>query len=184
MGYIQWVINLLYYRPRHLTCACVRVLYVFNMCLSQQVPLGHYPEEHFSERVPRQHMEIFKGELGLLSALIEARNLNLEIPCTFLDPPFLENSVAIWVAELWGAGGSGPGGGLPAEGLGSNSIVHTFFLLCNMNNYYYYYKYLSIFKNLFILNFLELWGTYLIMCAKCLFLWNCWFLQTFNIRHV
>ncbi|CAL8321400.1 unnamed protein product [Boreogadus saida] len=71
------------------------VMWLLSKQSSDFVPLGHYPEEHFSERVPRQHMEIFKGELGLLSALIEARNLSLEIPCTFLDPPFLENSVAI-----------------------------------------------------------------------------------------
>uniref|UniRef100_A0A8C5BBE1 Arachidonate 15-lipoxygenase B-like n=1 Tax=Gadus morhua TaxID=8049 RepID=A0A8C5BBE1_GADMO len=71
------------------------IMWLLSKQSSDFVPLGHYPEEHFSERVPRQHMEIFKGELGLLSALIEARNLNLEIPCTFLDPPFLENSVAI-----------------------------------------------------------------------------------------
>ncbi|CAL8401768.1 unnamed protein product [Gadus morhua 'NCC'] len=71
------------------------IMWLLSKQSSDFVPLGHYPEEHFSERVPRQHMEIFKGELGLLSALIEARNLSLEIPCTFLDPPFLENSVAI-----------------------------------------------------------------------------------------
>ena len=95
MGYIQWVINLLYYRPRHLTCACVRVLYVFNMCLSQQVPLGHYPEEHFSEVIPRHQMQLFKKELGRLSSEIKARNKGLKIPYTFLDPALLENSVAI-----------------------------------------------------------------------------------------
>jgi hypothetical protein len=59
------------------------------------VPLGHYPEEYFSERVPHQHMQLFKGELGLLSSKIEARNLGLIIPYTFLDPALLENSVAI-----------------------------------------------------------------------------------------
>ena len=81
---------------KYLKCVCVFVIfYVFNKCLSQQVPLGHYPEEYFSEIGPLQQMKIFKGELGLLSAIIEARNMGLVIPYTFLDPLLLENSVAI-----------------------------------------------------------------------------------------
>ena len=60
-----------------------------------QAPLGHYPEEHFSNKVPRQHKEIFKGELGLLSAMIEANNVGLEVPVPILDPACLENSVAV-----------------------------------------------------------------------------------------
>ncbi|CAL8295114.1 unnamed protein product [Lota lota] len=71
------------------------VVLLLSKPTSDFVALGHYPEEHFSERVPRQYMEVFKGELGLLSAIIEARNLGLEIPYTFLDPELIENSVAL-----------------------------------------------------------------------------------------
>ncbi|CAL8295119.1 unnamed protein product [Lota lota] len=71
------------------------VVWLLSKQSSDFVALGHYPEEHFSERVPRQHMEVFKGELGLLSAIIEARNMGQEILYTFVDPPLVENSVAI-----------------------------------------------------------------------------------------
>ncbi|CAL8399071.1 unnamed protein product [Arctogadus glacialis] len=71
------------------------VMYLLSKQSSDFVPLGHYPEEYFSEIVPRQQMHLFKGELGLLGSKIEARNLGLKIPYTFLDPALLENSVAI-----------------------------------------------------------------------------------------
>uniref|UniRef100_A0A8C4ZNC8 Arachidonate 15-lipoxygenase B-like n=1 Tax=Gadus morhua TaxID=8049 RepID=A0A8C4ZNC8_GADMO len=66
-----------------------------NATVHGMVPFGHYPEEYFSEIVPRQQMHLFKGELGLLNSKIEARNLGLKIPYTFLDPALMENSVAI-----------------------------------------------------------------------------------------
>uniref|UniRef100_A0A8C4ZN26 Arachidonate 15-lipoxygenase B-like n=1 Tax=Gadus morhua TaxID=8049 RepID=A0A8C4ZN26_GADMO len=71
------------------------VMYLLSKQSSDFVPLGHYPEEYFSERVPHQHMQLFKGELGLLSSKIEARKLGLIIPYTFQDPALQENSVAI-----------------------------------------------------------------------------------------
>ncbi|CAL8295109.1 unnamed protein product [Lota lota] len=71
------------------------VVWLLSKQSSDFVPLGHYPEEHFSERVPRQHMEAFKTELEELSAKIKKRNLGLKIPYTFLDPELIENSVAI-----------------------------------------------------------------------------------------
>ncbi|XP_056439844.1 polyunsaturated fatty acid lipoxygenase ALOX15B-like [Gadus chalcogrammus] len=71
------------------------IMYLLSKPSSDFVPFGHYPEEYFSEVVPRQQMHLFKGELGLLNSKIEARNLGLKIPYTFLDPVLLENSVAI-----------------------------------------------------------------------------------------
>lgn len=60
-----------------------------------QAHLGHYPEEHFCEEVPLKLIDVFQGELEVLSAVIKTRNKGLEIPCTYLDPAVLENSVAI-----------------------------------------------------------------------------------------
>ncbi|CAL8401798.1 unnamed protein product [Gadus morhua 'NCC'] len=71
------------------------IMYLLSKPSSDFVPFGHYPEEYFSEIVPRQQMHLFKGELGLLNSKIEARNLGLKIPYTFLDPALMENSVAI-----------------------------------------------------------------------------------------
>lgn len=62
---------------------------------SDEVPLGHYPDGHFTEEIPLRLMKDFQQELQALSAAIQARNENLEIPYTYLDPANLENSVAI-----------------------------------------------------------------------------------------
>ncbi|XP_068583234.1 polyunsaturated fatty acid lipoxygenase ALOX15B-like [Cebidichthys violaceus] len=59
------------------------------------VLLGQYPEQHFSEKIPCQLIKDFQGELQMLSAVINTRNMNLEVPYTYLDPVVVENSVAI-----------------------------------------------------------------------------------------
>ncbi|CAL8313267.1 unnamed protein product [Merluccius merluccius] len=71
------------------------VLHLLSKQSSDFVPLGHYPEEHFSEEKPREHMETFKRELSHLSEIINGRNAHLKVPYTFLDPLLVENSVAI-----------------------------------------------------------------------------------------
>ncbi|XP_068606631.1 arachidonate 12-lipoxygenase, 12R-type-like [Brachionichthys hirsutus] len=62
---------------------------------SDFVPLGQYPEEHFSEEIPVKAIKDFQGELHVLSATIKVRNKNLDVPYTYLDPTEVENSVAI-----------------------------------------------------------------------------------------
>ncbi|XP_077381031.1 arachidonate 12-lipoxygenase, 12R-type-like [Festucalex cinctus] len=62
---------------------------------SDFVPLGHYPEDHFTEEIPRQLQKDFKAELDKVSITINNRNKSLEIPYTYLDPNNVENSVAI-----------------------------------------------------------------------------------------
>lgn len=59
------------------------------------VPLGHYPEDHFIEEIPRKVIKDFQGELEVLSTAIKVRNKSLEVPYTYLDPAEVENSVAI-----------------------------------------------------------------------------------------
>ncbi|XP_068583125.1 polyunsaturated fatty acid lipoxygenase ALOX15B-like isoform X2 [Cebidichthys violaceus] len=61
------------------------------------VPLGQYPEEHFSEKIPCKLIQDFQGELQVLSAIINARNKSLEVPYTYLDPMVVENSVGILI---------------------------------------------------------------------------------------
>ncbi|XP_074545951.1 arachidonate 12-lipoxygenase, 12R-type-like [Halichoeres trimaculatus] len=62
---------------------------------SDFIPLGRYPEDHFSEEVPHKLIKDFQGELQVLSEAIKARNKNLEVPYTYMDPEEVENSVAI-----------------------------------------------------------------------------------------
>uniref|UniRef100_A0A665XD66 Arachidonate 15-lipoxygenase type B n=1 Tax=Echeneis naucrates TaxID=173247 RepID=A0A665XD66_ECHNA len=70
-------------------------LWLLSKPSSDFVALGQYPEEHFSEEVPRKLIKDFQGELGVLSAAIKIRNQSLEIPYTYMDPAEFENSVAI-----------------------------------------------------------------------------------------
>ncbi|XP_075449610.1 polyunsaturated fatty acid lipoxygenase ALOX15B isoform X2 [Ascaphus truei] len=58
-------------------------------------PLGTYPEEHFTEEIPRKCMEGFKGDLSEISKQIKERNENLELTYLYLDPEVIENSVSI-----------------------------------------------------------------------------------------
>lgn len=62
---------------------------------SRQIPLGQYPDDHFSEEVPCKVTKVFQGELEVLSAAIKVRNKCLEVPYTYMDPTEVENSVAI-----------------------------------------------------------------------------------------
>lgn len=65
----------------------------------QQVFLGHYPDRHFTEEVPRQKIKDFQKELRKLSEIIEVRNKGLSVPYSYLDPKVIENSVSIWISE-------------------------------------------------------------------------------------
>ncbi|XP_072241092.1 polyunsaturated fatty acid lipoxygenase ALOX15B-like [Leuresthes tenuis] len=62
---------------------------------SDFVPLGQYPEDHFNAETPLRVIMDFQKELKMLSANIKARNKDLEVPYTYLDPEEVENSVAI-----------------------------------------------------------------------------------------
>ncbi|XP_041822016.1 arachidonate 12-lipoxygenase, 12R-type-like [Chelmon rostratus] len=62
---------------------------------SDFIPLGQYPDDHFSEEVPCKVTKVFQGELEVLSAAIKVRNKCLEVPYTYMDPTEVENSVAI-----------------------------------------------------------------------------------------
>ncbi|XP_030288890.1 hydroperoxide isomerase ALOXE3-like [Sparus aurata] len=59
------------------------------------VPLGYYPEEHFTEETPCKLIKELDGELKVLKTRIEVRNETLKVPYTYLKPEKVENSVAI-----------------------------------------------------------------------------------------
>lgn len=40
-------------------------------------------------------IDVFQGELEVLSAVIKTRNKSVEVPYTYMDPALVENSVAI-----------------------------------------------------------------------------------------
>ncbi|XP_037620542.1 hydroperoxide isomerase ALOXE3-like [Sebastes umbrosus] len=70
-------------------------MWLLSQPSSDFVPLGQYLEDHFSEEIPCQLIRAFQGELQVLSAHINIRNKNLEVPYRYMDPAEVENSVAI-----------------------------------------------------------------------------------------
>ncbi|XP_068433599.1 hydroperoxide isomerase ALOXE3-like [Clinocottus analis] len=67
---------------------------VLSTTYSDRVPMG-YPEERFQEAAPKKMIKEFQAELSDLSKAISTRNLPLEIPYSYLDPPLIENSIGI-----------------------------------------------------------------------------------------
>ncbi|XP_067439057.1 arachidonate 12-lipoxygenase, 12R-type-like [Thunnus thynnus] len=70
-------------------------LWLLSRQYSDFIPLGHYPNKHFTEEIPRKWIHDFQEDLKRLSDDIKARNKSLDIPYTYLDPAVVENSVAI-----------------------------------------------------------------------------------------
>ncbi|KAF1395303.1 hypothetical protein PFLUV_G00010140 [Perca fluviatilis] len=77
------------------TAKTMASLWLLSKEPSDFVPLGQYPEDHFSERLPCGLIKIFKGELEVLSARINIRNKKLDVPYIYMDPTKVENSVAL-----------------------------------------------------------------------------------------
>ncbi|XP_070768794.1 polyunsaturated fatty acid lipoxygenase ALOX15B-like [Enoplosus armatus] len=77
------------------TAQGMAAMWLLSKQSSDFVPLGHYPEEHFTEEVPCKLIKDFQGELDILSVVLKTRNKRLEVPYTYMDPALVENSVAI-----------------------------------------------------------------------------------------
>ncbi|XP_024863224.1 hydroperoxide isomerase ALOXE3 [Kryptolebias marmoratus] len=59
------------------------------------VRLGEYPEERFHEPAIKLMINDLQAELSYLTEEIKARNSQLKVPYSYLDPAEIENSVAI-----------------------------------------------------------------------------------------
>uniref|UniRef100_UPI0037E9A49B arachidonate 12-lipoxygenase, 12R-type-like n=1 Tax=Semicossyphus pulcher TaxID=241346 RepID=UPI0037E9A49B len=79
----------------NVTVQGMATMWLLSKQSSDFVPLGKYPEDHFSEEIPHKLIKDFQGELAGLSAAIQVRNACLEAPYTYLDPAKVENSVAL-----------------------------------------------------------------------------------------
>ncbi|KAL3999918.1 cytohesin [Sarotherodon galilaeus] len=77
------------------TVHAMATLWLLSKESSDRVLLGHFPEEHFSDKFPRKRIMEFQEELQRLSAEIKTRNKDLDLPYTYLDPKVIENSVSI-----------------------------------------------------------------------------------------
>uniref|UniRef100_A0AAX7SIQ7 Lipoxygenase domain-containing protein n=1 Tax=Astatotilapia calliptera TaxID=8154 RepID=A0AAX7SIQ7_ASTCA len=79
----------------NVTAQGMATMWLLSKQSSDFVPLGQYPEDHFTEEIPRKILKDFQMELEDLSLVIKARNKRLEVPYTYMDPAEVENSVAI-----------------------------------------------------------------------------------------
>nr|XP_021498192.1 arachidonate 15-lipoxygenase B isoform X3 [Meriones unguiculatus] len=77
------------------TCDVIMALWMLSQEPGDRRPLGHYPDEHFTEDAPRRSMAAFQRQLIQISSGIRERNQSLTLPYTYLDPPLIENSVSI-----------------------------------------------------------------------------------------
>ncbi|CAO2643747.1 Polyunsaturated fatty acid lipoxygenase ALOX15B [Lemmus lemmus] len=81
--------------PVNATCDVIIALWMLSKEPGDRRPLGHYPDEHFTEDAPRRSMATFQRQLIQISKGIAERNQGLALPYTYLDPPLIENSVSI-----------------------------------------------------------------------------------------
>ncbi|XP_060635912.2 hydroperoxide isomerase ALOXE3-like [Anolis sagrei] len=84
------------------TCKGQSVLWTISNPSGDVVPLGNYPEEHFTEESPRRLIAAFQEELKKISKEIEQRNKSVAkmggpVPLgyKYLYPPEIENSVTV-----------------------------------------------------------------------------------------
>uniref|UniRef100_A0A3P9CTB4 Lipoxygenase domain-containing protein n=1 Tax=Maylandia zebra TaxID=106582 RepID=A0A3P9CTB4_9CICH len=75
------------------------VMWLLSKQYSDRIPIGHYPEKHFSEKVPLHLISDFQDKLKQLSTEIKQeeknKNKNLYLPYRHLDPEVIENSISI-----------------------------------------------------------------------------------------
>ncbi|XP_064127823.1 arachidonate 12-lipoxygenase, 12R-type [Loxodonta africana] len=76
---------------------CIILLVLWTLCREpdDKRPLGHFPDIHFVEEVPRRSIETLRQRLAQISHNIRQRNECLPIPYYYLDPVVIENSVSI-----------------------------------------------------------------------------------------
>ncbi|XP_063297704.1 arachidonate 12-lipoxygenase, 12R-type-like [Pelobates fuscus] len=60
-----------------------------------QRPLGNYPEERFTEDMPKKLIQDFQKKLSEISSQIKERNKTKSLTYPYLDPERIENSVSI-----------------------------------------------------------------------------------------
>ncbi|XP_058035816.1 hydroperoxide isomerase ALOXE3-like [Ahaetulla prasina] len=77
------------------TCALLSLLSIVSYEPGDLRPLGHYPEEHFTEEMPKNLISDFQKSLAEISEKIEERNQALPIAYHYLNPSLVQNSVSI-----------------------------------------------------------------------------------------
>uniref|UniRef100_A0ABM5EJC4 Hydroperoxide isomerase ALOXE3-like n=1 Tax=Pogona vitticeps TaxID=103695 RepID=A0ABM5EJC4_9SAUR len=84
------------------TCIILSTLWLLSAFPGDMIPLGRYPDEHFTEEAPKSLILVFQKRLIEISKEIEKRNealvqKNNPVPLRYeyLYPPMVENSISI-----------------------------------------------------------------------------------------
>ncbi|KAJ6653104.1 hypothetical protein lerEdw1_010190 [Lerista edwardsae] len=77
------------------TSHVLSVLWVLRSDQFDMIPLGQFPEEHFTEEKPKQLILAFQERLARITEEIKKRNESMALPYTYLYPPNIENSTTI-----------------------------------------------------------------------------------------
>ncbi|XP_039603346.1 polyunsaturated fatty acid 5-lipoxygenase-like [Polypterus senegalus] len=77
------------------SCYQVAITWVLSREQPEGVWLGQYPEDHFTEKAARDHIDKFQKALKKIEKLIDERNANRQLTYEYLNPRKIENSVAI-----------------------------------------------------------------------------------------
>uniref|UniRef100_A0A8C5M1J4 Uncharacterized protein n=1 Tax=Leptobrachium leishanense TaxID=445787 RepID=A0A8C5M1J4_9ANUR len=77
------------------TARTMSVVWVLSNEPQDRRPLGKYPDEHFTEDMPKQFIQDFQRKLSEISSEIKERNKTKNLTYHYLDPEKIENSVSI-----------------------------------------------------------------------------------------
>ncbi|XP_039603345.1 polyunsaturated fatty acid 5-lipoxygenase-like [Polypterus senegalus] len=77
------------------SCIQVAITWVLSREQPEAVWLGQYPEDHFTEKAVKHHIDKFQEALKKIEKSIEERNANRQLKYEYLSPRKIENSVAI-----------------------------------------------------------------------------------------
>ncbi|KAJ6653111.1 hypothetical protein lerEdw1_010197 [Lerista edwardsae] len=79
----------------NITCIALSSLWLLSNEAGDRRPLGDFPDEHFIEEEPKRLIKAFQNRLAEISEEIDERNKSLPLPYNYINPPQIENSIAI-----------------------------------------------------------------------------------------
>uniref|UniRef100_A0A6I8Q500 Lipoxygenase domain-containing protein n=1 Tax=Xenopus tropicalis TaxID=8364 RepID=A0A6I8Q500_XENTR len=79
----------------NVTAKSVAAVHLLSTEPMDRRPLGTYPDEHFTEEMPKIFIKEFQEKLAEISKDVKERNQSKRLKYHYLDPEVIENSVSI-----------------------------------------------------------------------------------------
>ncbi|XP_051743107.1 polyunsaturated fatty acid 5-lipoxygenase-like [Ctenopharyngodon idella] len=80
---------------RHRSCWILGTVWILTQLQKNELFLGMYPDNHFTEQPVKNALETFRKNLGEVTKFINNRNDELKLPYKYLSPDRIPNSVSI-----------------------------------------------------------------------------------------